>query len=84
MKTSFSVSTSKGDILRVGMSAADESFLSPEICSLLSDLNIEIIEVSLERMVGNAIIGISTLLKVSEIIANFLGHLQKRVDSIAQ
>ena len=72
MKTSFSVSTSKGDILRVGMSTADESFLSPEICSLLSDLNIEIIEVSLERMEGNAIIGISTLLKVSETIANFL------------
>ena len=30
----------------------------------------EIIEVSLERMVGNAKIGIGTLLKVSEIIAN--------------
>ena len=72
MQTSFSVNTSTGDILRVGLSTADDGFLSPGVSLLLSDLHIEIIEVSLERMGGNDSVGIRTLLKVSEIIANFL------------
>lgn len=71
MNASFSIKSSNGDSLRIGMSNSDLTFLSGNINTFLKDANIEIIEILLQRMEGKGNIGIEVLSKITDVIGDF-------------
>lgn len=71
MNASFSIQSSNGDSLRIGVSNADHAFLSEKINTLLKNANVEIIEILLQRMKGEENVGIDVLSKIADVIGDF-------------